>query len=54
MADALASFQARRWERCRLVVESSMRLGEIEMSGGSKEEHGLVMREAMETLLQPV
>lgn len=54
VADALASFQARRWERCRLVVESSMRLGEIEMSGGSKEEHGLVMREAMETLLQPV
>lgn len=54
VADALASFQSRRWERCRLVVESSMRLGEIEMSGGSKEEHGQVMREAMKTLLQPV
>ncbi|WP_416425088.1 FAD-dependent oxidoreductase [Pseudomonas sp. App30] len=54
VADALASFQSRRWERCRLVVESSMRLGEIEMSGGSKEEHGRVMREAMKTLLQPI
>lgn len=54
VASALESFQARRWERCRLVVESSMRLGEIEMTGGSKQEHGEVMREAMKALLQPI
>ncbi|HWF81085.1 MAG TPA: hypothetical protein VN695_10920 [Streptosporangiaceae bacterium] len=28
LADALAEFTERRWERCRLVVENSLRLGE--------------------------
>lgn len=29
----------RRWERCRMVVENSMRLGEIEKHAGDKAEH---------------
>src|SRR4029453_10592177 len=33
---ALAAFEARRWERCRMVVENSGRLGEIEMANGDK------------------
>jgi 2-polyprenyl-6-methoxyphenol hydroxylase-like FAD-dependent oxidoreductase len=47
VAEALERFEARRWERCRLVVENSLRLGQIEMSGGSKEEHGQLMRDSM-------
>jgi len=33
---ALAAFQDRRWGRCRMVVENSARLGEIEVSGGAR------------------
>lgn len=50
---ALAAFEERRWERCRMVVENSGRLGEIEIGGGDKEEHARIMRESMTTLLQP-
>lgn len=51
---ALARFQARRWERCRMVVENSARLGEIEITGGDKEEHGRIMRETLMALAQPI
>lgn len=54
VGEAIAAFQQRRWERCRMVVENSMRLGEIEMSGGSKEEHGQLMRDSMKALLLPI
>ncbi|MEK8044799.1 FAD-dependent oxidoreductase [Ideonella margarita] len=51
---ALAAFEARRWERCRMVVENSTRLGEIEISGGDKEEHGRIMRDSLMALSQPI
>jgi 2-polyprenyl-6-methoxyphenol hydroxylase-like FAD-dependent oxidoreductase len=51
---ALAAFQARRWERCRMVVENSGRLGEIEIAGGDKEEHARIMRETLMALAQPI
>ncbi|MFM2404330.1 MAG: FAD-dependent urate hydroxylase [Pseudomonadota bacterium] len=51
---ALQAFQDRRWERCRMVVENSGRLGEIEMSGGSKDEHAQIMRESLMALAQPI
>ncbi len=51
---ALQAFEDRRWERCRMVVENSGRLGEIEIDGGDKEEHARIMRESMSTLLQPI
>jgi 2-polyprenyl-6-methoxyphenol hydroxylase-like FAD-dependent oxidoreductase len=44
--EALAAFERRRWERCRMVVENSARLGEIETQGGSKAEHAALMRES--------
>ncbi len=53
LEEALANFQQRRWPRCRLVVESSVRLGEIEQTGGSKEEHANLMRESMIALAGP-
>jgi 2-polyprenyl-6-methoxyphenol hydroxylase-like FAD-dependent oxidoreductase len=51
---ALAAFEARRWERCRMVVENSARLGEIEITGGDKDEHGRIMRESLMALAQPI
>lgn len=51
---ALAAFQQRRWERCRLVVENSARLGEIEISGGDKQEHARIMHESFHALAQPI
>ncbi|RJG24142.1 FAD-dependent oxidoreductase [Massilia cavernae] len=52
--EALAQFQQRRWERCRMVVENSWRLGEIEISGGDKEEHTRIMRESFAALAEPI
>ncbi len=51
---ALQAFEVRRWERCRMVVENSLRLGEIEMAGGDKEEHGRIMRDSLMALAQPI
>jgi 2-polyprenyl-6-methoxyphenol hydroxylase-like FAD-dependent oxidoreductase len=52
--DALNRFMDRRFERCRVVVEISVRLGDLERQGGSKEAHQQLMREAMATLLAPI
>lgn len=54
VGSALAAFQARRWERCRMVVENSARLGQIEMENGSKDEHGQIMRETLMALAAPI
>ncbi|WOI36367.1 FAD-dependent oxidoreductase [Alteromonas sp. CI.11.F.A3] len=51
---ALATFQDRRWERCRMVVENSARLAQIEIEGGDKQEHTQIMRESMMALAQPI
>jgi 2-polyprenyl-6-methoxyphenol hydroxylase-like FAD-dependent oxidoreductase len=53
LAQALAAFQQRRFPRCRLVVENSVRLGQIEQTGGSREEHGNIMRESAIALAGP-
>jgi 2-polyprenyl-6-methoxyphenol hydroxylase-like FAD-dependent oxidoreductase len=52
--EALERFQQRRWERCRLVVENSLRLGELERTSGSKQEHADLMRQSMMALAQPI
>ena len=54
LGDALAAFEERRWERCRMVVQNSARLGEIEVAGGDKEEHARIMRESLMALAQPI
>ena len=51
---ALTAFGERRWERCRMVVENSGRLGQIEIDGGDKAEHASIMRESMIALAQPI
>ena len=51
---ALECFQSRRWERCRMVVENSARLGEIEMTKGDMREHGEIMTRSFAALAQPI
>ena len=52
--EGLQRFQARRWERCRMVVENSVRLGEIEIANGDKAEHAQIMRTSMTALCEPI
>lgn len=50
---ALPRFMQRRFERGKLVVENSLRLGELEMSHGSPKEHARIMMAAIAALAQP-
>lgn len=54
LQQVLERYQNRRWERCRMIVANSGRLGEIEMAGGSKEEHGQIMSLTIAALLAPI
>jgi len=53
VAEALPAFQARRWERCRMVVENSGRLAEIEQGHGTQEEHQKLMGMTLGALAKP-
>lgn len=52
--DALIAYEARRYDRCKLVVETSLRLGEIEMTQGDAKEHTQLMQAAIMALREPV
>jgi 2-polyprenyl-6-methoxyphenol hydroxylase-like FAD-dependent oxidoreductase len=54
LAAAFEKFMARRFERCRLVIDNSVKLGQIEMTHGSLAEHTRLMVEALTTLRQPI
>ncbi|TKC86874.1 monooxygenase [Trinickia terrae] len=51
---ALAAYAGRHYDRARLVVTSSARMGQIEREGGSREEHTRVMLHAQEALRAPL
>jgi 2-polyprenyl-6-methoxyphenol hydroxylase-like FAD-dependent oxidoreductase len=51
---ALEAFQNRRWERCRMVVENSLRMGELEVSGGDKEEQARLMQTSLMAMSAPI
>lgn len=51
---ALDGFLVRRYERCRMVVENSGRLAEIEIEGGDKQEHTAIMRDSAIALAKPI
>jgi 2-polyprenyl-6-methoxyphenol hydroxylase-like FAD-dependent oxidoreductase len=50
---ALAAFTARRFERARMVVENSVRIGEIEMSGGDQRDANAMLGGTMHKLQEP-
>jgi 2-polyprenyl-6-methoxyphenol hydroxylase-like FAD-dependent oxidoreductase len=52
--DALAQFTARRYDRCRMVVENSVRLGELEMGRAAGEEHAALQTSSMLALNAPI
>lgn len=52
--EALQAFTARRFERCRMVVENSLTLGDLERTGAPKTEHEQLMRDSMAKLLMPI
>jgi 2-polyprenyl-6-methoxyphenol hydroxylase-like FAD-dependent oxidoreductase len=54
LEEALNKFMARRFDRCRLVIENSVKLGQIEMNHGSPSEHTRLMSEALGALRQPI
>jgi 2-polyprenyl-6-methoxyphenol hydroxylase-like FAD-dependent oxidoreductase len=51
---ALAAFEHRRWARCRMVVQNSARLGEIEVTGGDKAEHAQLMAKSFQLLAEAI
>jgi 2-polyprenyl-6-methoxyphenol hydroxylase-like FAD-dependent oxidoreductase len=52
--EALGDFMRRRFDRCRLVIENSVKLGQIEMRHGSPLEHTRLMSEALGALRLPI
>ncbi|KRA82643.1 FAD-dependent oxidoreductase [Altererythrobacter sp. Root672] len=50
---ALTAFTARRFERARMVVENSVRVGEIEMSGGDQRDANAMLGSTMQKLHEP-
>ena len=53
VAEALAAFTARRFERARTVVDNSVRIGEIEMAGGNQMDANAMLGDTMHKLQQP-
>jgi hypothetical protein len=51
---ALIAYAGRHYDRARLVVSASARMGEIEQSGGSQDAHRQVMLHAMNALRAPI
>jgi 2-polyprenyl-6-methoxyphenol hydroxylase-like FAD-dependent oxidoreductase len=52
--EALQRFMVRRFERCRMVIDNSVKLGQIEMTHGSPIEHARLMSETLGSLRQPI
>ncbi len=50
---ALTAFAERRFERVRLIVENSVRIGEIEMSGGDQRDANAMLGGTMQKLKEP-
>ena len=51
---ALSRFMARRFERCRMVVDNSARLGELEMRLAPPQEQAELARASMMALSEPI
>ena len=52
--EALLSFTERRFERCRFVVETSLRIGELELAGAPSSEQEQLFAEGLQVLKSPV
>lgn len=52
--DSLQAFTDRRFERSRLVIENSVRLGELEQKSGATDEHRQLVHNSMKALTAPI
>ena len=50
---ALRSFMSRRFERARVVVESSVKVGALEMAGADRAQQAGVLMAATQAMAQP-
>lgn len=50
----LRDFTERRYERCRFIVETSLRIGELEVAGAPHAEQQQLFAEGMKALAEPV
>jgi len=51
---AFANFMRRRFDRCRMVVENSLEIGRLEISGASAQEQTAVVERSLEALALPI
>jgi len=51
---AFANFMRRRFERCRMVVENSLEIGRLEISGASAQEQTAVVERSLQALALPI
>lgn len=51
---ALASFMARRWDRCRMVVENSIEIGRREQAGASPADQTRLVEQSLARLAEPI
>jgi naringenin degradation protein FdeE len=54
LEEALDRFMARRFDRCRLVIENSVELGRLEMNHGSHAVHAKLMTDTLNILRQAI
>ena len=54
LEDALRRFVGRRYERCRMVVENAVQLGELEMARAPSHEQAELQRASMLALTDPI
>lgn len=54
VAEGWRRFEERRWERCRLVVETSVRLGQMELDHESADAQTRVFGQAIGALAEPI
>lgn len=54
--EAFAAYTRRRFERCKLIVESSVQIGEWEMNPAGKDgfDHAGLTQHVLETMVQPI
>ena len=53
IADSLAAYEERRFERCRMVVETSIEVGKMQLQGGSPQVVGGMIGAALHKLAAP-
>ncbi|MGC3983051.1 MAG: FAD-dependent oxidoreductase [Steroidobacteraceae bacterium] len=54
LQQALAGYVERRYERCKLIVDNSVKLGELEMAGSDPHVHTKLMSETIAALRKPI